>query len=58
MESDLVKRMDLREVLKDDRLAAQITPTMSLVEQLLHDKTQPVGPGTRQRPAIDQEIRR
>ena len=44
MESDLVKRMDLREVLKDDRLAAQITPTMSLVEQLLHDKTNLSGP--------------
>ncbi len=39
MESDLIKRMDLREVLKDDRLAAQLTPSMSLVEQLLHDKS-------------------
>jgi hypothetical protein len=44
MESDLVKRIDLREILKDDRLAAQLTPTMSLVEQLLHDKTNLSGP--------------
>jgi Mg-chelatase subunit ChlD len=39
MESDLVKRMDLRETLKDDRLAAQLTPSISLVEQLLYDKS-------------------
>lgn len=39
MESDLVKRMDLRETLMDDRLAAQLTPSMSLVEQLLYDKS-------------------
>jgi Mg-chelatase subunit ChlD len=39
MESDLVKRMDLLEVLKDDRLAAQLTPSMSLIEQLLHAKS-------------------
>ena len=45
MESDLIKRMDLREVLKDDRLAAQLTPTMSLVEQLLRDKGNLSGPG-------------
>jgi Mg-chelatase subunit ChlD len=39
MESDLIKRMDLLEVLKDDRLAAQLTPSMALVEQLLHAKS-------------------
>jgi Mg-chelatase subunit ChlD len=44
MESDLIKRMDLREVLKDDRLAAQLTPTMPLVEQLLLDKSNLSGP--------------
>ena len=44
MESDLVKRMDLREVLKDDRLAAQLTPTLTLVEQLLRDKSNLTGP--------------
>ncbi len=44
MESDLIKRMDLREVLKDDRLAAQLTPTMPLLEQLLRDKSNLSGP--------------
>ncbi len=44
MESDLIKRMDLREVLKDDRLAAQLTPSMPLVEQLLYDKSNLSGP--------------
>jgi hypothetical protein len=44
MESDLVKRMDLREVLKDDRLAAQLTPTLPLIEQLMHDKSNLTGP--------------
>jgi hypothetical protein len=38
MESDLIKRMALREVLKDNRLAQQLTPSISLVEQLLRDK--------------------
>src|SRR5262249_11364977 len=44
MESDLVKRMDLHEVLKDDRLAAQLAPTMPLVEQLLRAKSSLSGP--------------
>jgi hypothetical protein len=44
MESELIKRMDLREVLKDDRLAAQLTPSLSLVEQLLYDKANLTGP--------------
>ncbi len=39
MESDLVQRMDLREVLADDELAKKITPTSAVVEQLLYDKS-------------------
>ncbi|MEE1752842.1 vWA domain-containing protein [Streptomyces sp. SP18CS02] len=38
IEADLVKRMHLREVLADPRLAARLTPSMSLIEQLLRDK--------------------
>ena len=38
IEGDLVKRMQLREVLADNRLARQLTPSMSLIEQLLRDK--------------------
>ncbi|HSA51678.1 MAG TPA: VWA domain-containing protein [Yinghuangia sp.] len=38
IEADLVKRMRLREVLADPALAAQLTPSMSLIEQLLRDK--------------------
>ncbi|MFD5826618.1 VWA domain-containing protein [Lentzea sp. NPDC060358] len=38
LEADLVKRMRLREVLADPALAAQLTPSMSLIEQLLRDK--------------------
>ncbi|MCC9305828.1 VWA domain-containing protein [Kitasatospora sp. RB6PN24] len=38
IEADLVKRMRLREVLADPVLAAQLTPSMSLIEQLLRDK--------------------
>jgi hypothetical protein len=38
IEAGLVKRMHLREVLADPRLAAQLTPSMSLIEQLLRDK--------------------
>lgn len=38
IEADLVRRMRLREVLADPKLAAQLTPSMSLVEQLLRDK--------------------
>ncbi|WP_214320374.1 VWA domain-containing protein [Nonomuraea sediminis] len=39
MEGDLVRRMHLREVLADPSLAKQLTPSMSLVEQLLRDKS-------------------
>ena len=39
IEGDLVKRMKLREVLADPRLARQLTPSMSLIEQLLRDKS-------------------
>ncbi|WP_367318934.1 VWA domain-containing protein [Streptomyces sp. HUAS ZL42] len=38
IEADLVKRMHLREVLADPKLAARLTPSMSLIEQLLRDK--------------------
>jgi VWA domain-containing protein len=38
IEADLVKRMQLREVLANPQLAAQLTPSMSLIEQLLRDK--------------------
>jgi hypothetical protein len=38
IEADLVKRMRLREVLADPALAARLTPSMSLIEQLLRDK--------------------
>lgn len=39
IEGDLVKRMHLREVLADQHLARQLTPSMSLIEQLLRDKS-------------------
>jgi hypothetical protein len=39
LEGDLVKRMQLREVLADNRLAQRLTPSMSLIEQLLRDKS-------------------
>ncbi|MGI5245897.1 VWA domain-containing protein [Dactylosporangium sp. CA-139066] len=38
IEGDLVKRMHLREVLANPALAKQLTPSMSLIEQLLRDK--------------------
>ncbi|RMI32588.1 vWA domain-containing protein [Nocardia stercoris] len=38
LEAGLVERMRLREVLADPHLAAQLSPSMSLVEQLLRDK--------------------
>ncbi|WP_225804732.1 VWA domain-containing protein [Streptomyces sp. NK15101] len=38
VEADLVHRMHLREVLADPALAARLTPSMSLIEQLLRDK--------------------
>ncbi|WP_434739809.1 vWA domain-containing protein [Micromonospora sp. SH-82] len=39
LEGDLVSRMRLREVLADPTLARQLTPSMSLIEQLLRDKS-------------------
>ncbi|MER5317745.1 VWA domain-containing protein [Streptosporangium roseum] len=39
LEGDLVRRMRLREVLADSALAARLTPSMSLIEQLLRDKS-------------------
>lgn len=44
MEKNLVNRMALREVLKDNKLAAKLTPSMALVEQLLRDKGALKGP--------------
>ncbi|MEV0731594.1 VWA domain-containing protein [Polymorphospora sp. NPDC050346] len=38
LEGDLVRRMRLREVLADPALASRLTPSMSLIEQLLRDK--------------------
>src|SRR5262245_15802065 len=38
MENDLIKRMALRELLQDNRLAAQLSPSIGLIEQLLRDK--------------------
>lgn len=38
MEGDLIKRMALREILQNNQLAANLTPSMPLVEQLLRDK--------------------
>lgn len=38
IEADLVNRMKLREVLADPALAAKLTPSMSLIGQLLRDK--------------------
>jgi hypothetical protein len=38
LEGDLIRRMHLREVLADPALASQLTPSMSLLEQLLRDK--------------------
>ena len=38
LEKDLIQRMALREVLKDNKLANQLAPSMPLVEQLLRDK--------------------
>lgn len=39
LEGDLIKRMALRELLADDRLAAQIQPSMGMLEQILRDKS-------------------
>ncbi|WP_232248696.1 VWA domain-containing protein [Streptacidiphilus rugosus] len=38
IEADLVRRMRLRELLADNKLAGTLTPSMSLIEQLLRDK--------------------
>lgn len=38
LEKDLINRMALREVLQDNKLASQLMPSMSLVEQLLREK--------------------
>lgn len=38
LEQELIDRMALREILADDKLAAQVTPSMAMLEQLLRDK--------------------
>jgi hypothetical protein len=38
MEGELIQRMALRELLADDHLAAQLPPSMPVIEQLLLDK--------------------
>ncbi|BAZ04699.1 VWA domain-containing protein [Calothrix sp. NIES-3974] len=38
LEGELIQKMALREVLQDNHLASQITPSMAIVEQLLRDK--------------------
>lgn len=39
MEGELIQRMALREVLKDNQMASRLTPSLPLLEQLLRDKT-------------------
>ena len=39
MESDLIQRMDILEVLSNDELAAHISPSLAFVEQLMHLKS-------------------
>jgi hypothetical protein len=39
IEEDLIKRMQLREILKDDELVEKLNPGIGLVEQLLRDKS-------------------
>ena len=39
MESDLIQRMDILEVLSNDELAAHIAPSLAVVEQLMHLKS-------------------
>ena len=58
IEGDLVKRMHLREVLADPALARQLTPSMSLIEQLLRDKANLVRRGPGQRQGADPPVRR
>jgi len=38
LENDLIKRMALRELLQDDRLAGLLQPSIGLLEELLRDK--------------------
>lgn len=47
LEADMIQRMELREVLKDDSLARKLTPSMALIEQLLWDKGNLSGPALR-----------
>ncbi|MBX2798030.1 MAG: VWA domain-containing protein [Myxococcales bacterium] len=47
IEKRLIDRMKLREVLADAKLAAKLTPSMALTEQLLRDKDHLDGPALR-----------
>lgn len=55
LEGDLIKRMALREVLNDDRLAQQLSPSMPLVEQLLRDKANLSGTALKNAKALIQQ---
>lgn len=52
MESDLIKRMEIHEVLKDDQLAARLSPSLALVEQILRAKGSLEGPALRNAKAL------
>ena len=52
IEKRLIDRMHLREVLKDAKLAAKLTPSMALTEQLLRDKDNLSGPALRHAKAL------
>jgi hypothetical protein len=52
MEGDLIHRMALREVLADDQMAAKLTPSLSLMEQLLYDKANLSGTALRNAKAL------
>lgn len=54
MEGELVRRMALREVLADRKLADKLAPSMALVEQLLRDKANLSGEAQRNARALIQ----
>ncbi|MBN2229975.1 MAG: VWA domain-containing protein [Candidatus Thorarchaeota archaeon] len=39
IDNELIERMKIREMLEDDELAAKLTPSMGLIEQLLYEKS-------------------
>ena len=48
IEKRMIDRMKLREILADAKLAAKLTPSMALTEQLLRDKNHLTGPALKQ----------